>query len=95
MRELSETSTIMVSKDVVSCDLGGETAMLDMKEGIYYGLNEMGTIIWEFIQEPVTLQEIVDKILGEYEVDEETCFADLVELIEQMVKNRLVEIQVD
>ena len=95
MTELSKSSTIVVSKDVVSCDLGGETAMLDMKEGVYYGLNDMGTIIWEFIQEPVTLQEIIDKILEEYEVDEETCYADLVELIEQMVKNRLVEIQVN
>lgn len=91
MTELSRSSTIVVSKDVVSCDLGGETAMLDMKEGVYYGLNEMGTIIWEFIQEPVTLQEIVDNILEEYEVDEETCFADLVELIEQMVENKLIE----
>ena len=92
MTELSRSSTIVVSKDVVSCDLGGETAMLDMKEGVYYGLNEMGTIIWDYIQKPVTLQEIVDNILEEYEVDEETCFADLVELIDQMVENKLIEI---
>ncbi|HII84295.1 MAG TPA: PqqD family protein [Methanobacterium subterraneum] len=92
MTKLSRSSKIVVSKDVVSCDLGGETAMLDMKEGIYYGLNEMGTIIWEYIQEPITLQEIVDKILVEYEVDEETCFRDLVELVEEMSKNGLVKI---
>ena len=92
MTKLSRSSKIVVSKDVVSCDLGGETAMLDMKEGIYYGLNEMGTIIWEYIQEPITLQEIVDKILVEYEVDEETCYRDLVELVEEMSKNGLVKI---
>jgi len=93
MTELSRSTKIVVSKDVVSCDLGGETAMLDMKEGIYYGLNEMGTIIWEYIQEPITMQEIVNKILYEYEVDEETCFSDLVELIDQMLENKLVEVK--
>ncbi len=82
----------MVSKDVVSCDLGGETAMLDMKEGIYYGLNEMGTVIWEYIQKPITIQEIMDKIREEYDVDEETCYIDLTELIKQMLENKLVEI---
>ncbi len=92
MSELSRSSKIVVSKDVVSCDLGGETAMLDMKEGIYYGLNEMGTIIWELIQKPITLKEIVDNILEEYEVDEETCYTDTVELIKEMEKNGLVEI---
>ena len=92
MTKLSRSSKIVVSKDVVSCDLGGETAMLEMKEGVYYGLNEMGTVIWELIQEPVTVQEVVDHILDEYEVDEETCFNDLIELIEQMEKNKLVDI---
>jgi len=93
MTELSKSSKIVVSKDVVSCDLGGETAMLDMKEGVYYGLNEMGTIIWELIQQPITIQTIINTIMGEYEVDEETCFSDLVELIDQMSKNGLVEVK--
>ena len=92
MTELSRSSKIVVSEDVVSCDLGGETAMLEMKEGVYYGLNEMGTIIWELIQKPVTVQEIIDHILEEYDVDEETCFQDLVELVQEMIKNNLVEI---
>ena len=92
MTKLSRSSKIVVSKDVVSCDLGGETAMLEMKEGVYYGLNEMGTVIWELIQEPITILELVDIILKDYEVDEETCFMDIVELIDQMVENKLVDV---
>lgn len=92
MTELSKSSKIVVSKDVVSCDLGGETALLEMNEGVYYGLNELGTVIWELIQKPITLQEIVDSIIDQYEVDQKICFADLTELIEQMVENKLVEI---
>ena len=91
MTKLSRSSKIVVSKDVVSCDLGGETAMLEMKEGVYYGLNEIGTVIWELIQKPITIQEVVDKILEEYEVDEETCYGDVVELLEQMLENKLIE----
>ncbi len=91
MTKLSRSSKIVVSKDVVSCDLGGETAMLEMKEGVYYGLNEMGTVIWELIQKPVTIQEIVDKILEEYEVDEKTCYGDVAELLEQMLENKLIK----
>jgi hypothetical protein len=92
MTELSRSSKVVVSKDVVACDLGGETAMLHMKEGVYYGLNEMGTIIWDIIQKPITLQEVIENILDVYDVDEETCYADLEELIEQMAENKLVEI---
>ena len=92
MTELSKSSKIVVSKDVVSCNLGEETAMLDMKEGVYYGLNDMGTIIWDLIQKPITIEEIVEKILAEYDVDEETCYIDLKELFGEMLENGLVKI---
>lgn len=92
MTELSKSSKIVVSNEVVSCDLDGETAMLNMENGVYYGLNPMGTRIWELIKKPITIQEIMNKILEEYEVDEDTCYDDLTELIEQMLENKLVEI---
>jgi hypothetical protein len=40
--EIVKTSTVVAAKDQVSCDLVGEAVILDMKSGIYYGLNPVG-----------------------------------------------------
>jgi hypothetical protein len=41
-RKLSGDSTVVVSQDQVSCELGGEAAILNLKAGVYYGLSKAG-----------------------------------------------------
>lgn len=47
-------------------------------------VNEVGKFIWEQLQNDITLKELVKKITGEYEVDEETATADAEEFIERL-----------
>jgi hypothetical protein len=48
----SRHSIVVATKDQVSSDLGGEVAILDLKAGVYYGLDTVGARIWNLIQEP-------------------------------------------
>ena len=91
-RKLSGQSMVVVSQDQVSCDLSGESAILNLKAGVYYGLNEVGTRIWKLIQEPRRVSEIWDVILEEYEVEPDRCEDDTVELLQELMENGLVEV---
>ena len=52
---LSAASRVVASRNQVSTNVAGETVILGMGEGIYYGLDSVGTRIWALIQEPCTL----------------------------------------
>jgi hypothetical protein len=86
-------STLLQSKDQLSCDLGGEAALLNLKTGLYYCLNPMGARIWKLIQQPKTLQEIRDTLVNEYEVEPARCESDLFALIKQLEVEGLIEIK--
>jgi Coenzyme PQQ synthesis protein D (PqqD) len=90
---ISQDSIVIVSQDQVSSDLAGESVILNLKDGTYYGLNELGSVIWEFIQEPKTVADICDSILQEYEVDADTCNSSVQTLLNDLVNAQLVEIQ--
>jgi hypothetical protein len=90
---ISQDSIVIVSQDQVSSDLAGESVILNLKDGTYYGLNELGSVIWEFIQEPKTVADICDSILQEYEVDTDTCNSSVQTLLNDLVNAQLVEIQ--
>ena len=79
------------AKDQVSSDLGEEVAILNLKNGVYYGLDAVGARIWSLIQEPKTVNEILDVLLDEYEVEPERCERDLLTLLEELVAENLVE----
>jgi hypothetical protein len=90
--QISGSSTVVAARDQVSCDLAGEAAILDMKSGIYYGLNAVGARIWNLIQEPKTVDEVAAAILAEYDVEADRCQHDIVALLQDLAAYGLVEI---
>lgn len=74
--------------------LGDESVLLDIDTGTYYGLNGVGTLVWNLIQSPQRLADVRDAIVGEFEVDREVCERDLRALVRELVRRRLVQVQV-
>jgi hypothetical protein len=72
--------------------MGGEAVILDIKSGIYYGLDVVGARVWSLIEQPVSLQAIREAIMSEYDVAPETCSRDILEFLTQMRDIGLVEI---
>jgi hypothetical protein len=90
---VSGDSTVVAAKDQVSSDLGGEVAILDLKAGVYYGLDAVGARIWSLIEEPRTVNEIRDILLEEYDVEPERCERDLLALLRRLADEGLVEVR--
>jgi hypothetical protein len=90
---VSGGSTVVAAKNQVSSDLGGEVAILDLKAGVYYGLDAVGARIWSLIQEPRTVNEIRDILLEEYEVEPERCERDLLALLQKLADEGLIEVK--
>jgi hypothetical protein len=85
-------SIVVAAKEQVSSDLAGEAVILDLKSGVYYGLNSVGASIWNLIQEPKTVNEVRDVLLTKYKVEPEQCDRDLKALLEQLEAEGLIEV---
>lgn len=88
--EVSRSTTIVASDDCLSTTTGGESVILHVERGEYYGFNEVGTDIWEFAQEPRTVDEICQMVQQSYEVDKERCLDDVTGLVAEMLDFDLV-----
>lgn len=89
---ITHRSIVRRSPDHVATDMAGETVVLDMKSGMYYGMEEVGALIWNFLTEPRTLLEIREAVLEAYEIDPESCDRDIVTFLGAMETAGLVEI---
>src|SRR5690348_4964282 len=81
MSRLTLATIVAARSQQVSADLEGEAVILDLERGRYYGLNEVGARVWSLVQEPRSVSEIRDCLLGEYAVDASQCEADLFALL--------------
>jgi hypothetical protein len=89
---ISLQSVIAVTPDQVSCDLDGEKAILNLKSGIYFGLNPVGATIWDLIAHPVSVGAVHQALLARYEVDADCCERDLLALLDEMNAKGLIRI---
>lgn len=82
--------TIRIPDDVVFQNLAGEAVLLHLGTGIYFGLDAVGTRVWELIASHGRRDAIVDALLGEYRVEAAVLGADVDRLIGQLAEKGLV-----
>jgi hypothetical protein len=79
-----------ISPDVLSQEVCGETVLLDLAGEAYFGLNEVGTRIWQLLKEGCTATEVVDALEREFDAARDVLEADVAALIEQMLKEGII-----
>lgn len=84
---------ITLSPDVISQEVSGETVLLDLNSENYFGLDEVGTRIWQLIESSGNLQDIYDTLLAEYEVEADQLLEDMEQLLTDIEKAGLVTLQ--
>ncbi len=67
----SPGTRVRVPEQVLMRGLGDEMVMLNLEAESYYGLNDVGARLMQLAQTGATLEQIIDQLLGEFEVGRE------------------------
>jgi len=83
----------IISPSVFAQEVDGEMVLLDMESENYFGLDEVGTAIWQGMQEKESLKEVFSLLLEQYDVSEEVLKHDLIHFVENLVESGLLEVE--
>lgn len=78
---------------IIHSDMDGETVMMSIDLGSYFGLNTMATFIWECIDTPSTVADIITSIREHFDVEQAKCEKDTLEFLNDMVERKIIEIE--
>ncbi len=81
------------SPDVLFQNLDGEAVLLDLASESYFGLNAVGTRVWELLGQDPDVQRAFEHMRVEYNVEHEQLQSDLLCLIEDLANAGLVSLQ--
>src|SRR6185369_9298672 len=90
--EITLKSRVQIAEGVLFQELQGEAVLLNLTTGIYLGLDQIGTRIWQLLQEDGSLHRVMEVMLAEYDVTQEKLAADLLNLVGQMEKQGLLSV---
>lgn len=90
---LTLRSVVVRSADQVSGDLDGKVVLLSIENGEYYHMNEVGSRIWALIEQPLTVEEILARLLVEFDVERATCEQEALTFLDNLRQRRLLRVE--
>ena len=90
---VSLQDVVSLSPDVVFRTLEGEVVLLNLQSGVYFGLNETGTTIWNFLNENGSLEATHSQMVKQYAVEPEVAKRDLLQLISSLLEKGLITLR--
>lgn len=67
--DLPHDARFVQASDVVATDMSGETVMMDVKKGTYFAVTGSGSSIWERLEQPLRLDELVSQLEDEFDAE--------------------------
>jgi DNA-binding transcriptional regulator GbsR (MarR family) len=90
---VSDQVKIARREGLIEAEVDGELVALHVENGTCYGFNGTATRVWSLLAEPMTLDELCGALTAEFDVDAETCRADVSELLRELESDGLIDIE--
>ena len=90
-----EKKRIRVPENVLFRELDGESVILNVDDDRYYGLDDIGTRIWQVLTECGSLERTFQALKAEYDVDPGTLRRDISGLVDKLTEKGLLDVITD
>ena len=71
-------------------EIDGELMALDSQRGEILGLDPVGTAIWSLLAQPMTVAELLDRLVERFDVDLDTARRDVLPFLADLVEAGLI-----
>ena len=86
----SDSTKFEADPEVVACAFGDGVALLDLRTGEYFTINDVGAFVWGMLAQPAALGDIAAAVMERYQVEQSRCADDLQTLLRQLTETKLV-----
>lgn len=90
---MTENSKVKLIKNLDVTDLDGEKVMIDFSSGKYFLLKGAANEIWEYIQNPIIVSDILQNLMSVYDVTEDTCRESTFSFLTQLKNYAFISIE--
>lgn len=89
---ISDNTLLAQDPEILSTVVDDQAIFMSMEDGTYYASNEIGSRIWDLMGEPIRFEDLVGKLVEEYDVELETCKNDTLALLSDMLERKLIKV---
>jgi Coenzyme PQQ synthesis protein D (PqqD) len=93
MSAISPDTVVVRRAEPLTSVVDDDLVMLDPRGSRYFGLDHVGRRIWDLLEQPQSVDALCSALQREFNVDSETCRAEVLPFVAQLAEAELVEIR--
>ncbi len=88
----SDNDVVRIAPDVLASEIDNEAVILGVTSGKYFGLDETGTEIWNNIQNPIRISDLLVRLWELYEGNRDEIRKETLSFLSELLERNLIEI---
>jgi hypothetical protein len=90
---LSLNSTVQRDPEMLAAEADDDLIMVSIANGSYYAVSEVARAIWEAIERPTKVSDLIDGLAATYDVDRSTCERETLSFLGELLTERLLQVR--
>jgi hypothetical protein len=91
-KEIGPDTMLQRKPGMLFNEIDGEVVMLSIENSKYYGMDKVGSRIWQLLENPMQFKELVARLMDEYDVTEEICGKETIDFLKKMTDKKLLDL---
>ncbi len=79
--------------DVIAAEADQDLVMVSIANGFYYGVSDVAREIWEAIERPKKISDLIDDLAASYNIDRSTCEEETLSFLEHLLSEQLLQVK--
>jgi Coenzyme PQQ synthesis protein D (PqqD) len=92
---LTLNSIIQRDPEVIAAEADQDLVMVSIPTGYYYGVSDVARAIWDAIERPQKISDLIENLMASYHVDLATCRDQTLAFLETLCEERLLQVNDD
>lgn len=90
---INSSSLVRRNSSIFFTRVDDDLVLFSANQGMYYGMQLVGSRIWALIEDEVSVAEICDELIERFSVDRETCEREVMQFVEQLEEQGMVVVR--
>ena len=90
---LTVTSIIERDPEVIAAEADQDLIMVSIASGYYYGISNVAREIWDAIESPKRISDLIQDLTTTYNIDRTSCEDQTLSFLESLLKEGLVRVK--
>ncbi len=89
---IDDNTLITRNEGLLTAAVHDEIVMMDLASGRYYGLDDIGTAIWQRLEVPCRFGDLVDSLVADFDAERAVIAADVRKFLSTMAEHKVVSL---